>query len=342
MRVRNGLFIGREKFNMQVLDSVDVADNLKHFVIQYYTSTDDIPPVILVEIGFSEKVKLESWLSERRGSRVKIMVPQRGEKVKLVQICRRNADLLLGDIRLKKMKRRDVVSKKLLQLQTDLNMSAAPRRIEAFDNSNIQGSHPVASMVCFVDGKPKKKEYRKFSIKTVDGIDDFGSMTEIVTRRYSRLVKEKKQLPDLVLVDGGKGQLSAGKKALDNLGLSYIPIIGLAKKLEDVFIPGHSEPQNIPKSSPGLFLLREIRDEAHRFAITFHRQKRSKAMVKSELEEIRGMGKERVKKLWSHYKTKEEILKADVDEIYAATKIPKEIIRKIKVKLDAGIASVLK
>lgn len=335
MRVRNGLFIGREKFNMQVLDSVDVADNLKHFVIQYYTSTDDIPPVILVEISFSEKGKLESWLSERRGTCVKILVPQRGEKVKLVQICRRNADLLLGDIRLKKMKRRDVVSKKLLQLQTDLNMSAAPRRIEAFDNSNIQGSHPVASMVCFVDGKPRKKEYRKFSIKTVDGIDDFGSMTEIVTRRYTRLVKEKKQLPDLILVDGGKGQLSAGKKALDDLGLSYIPIIGLAKKLEDVFIPGQSNPQNISKTSPGLFLLREIRDEAHRFAITFHRQKRNKAMVKSGLEEIQGMGEKRVKALWSHFKTKEDILTAEIDDIYTATKIPKEIIHQIKGKLNA-------
>ena len=207
------------------------------------------------------------------------------------------------------------------QLQEDLGLDAPPRRIEAFDNSNIQGAHAVAGMVCFIDGKPRKSEYRKFNIKTVEGIDDFASMREVVGRRYKRVLDEQKSLPDLILIDGGKGQLLAAKSALDVLGLGYVPIIGLAKRLEEVFKPEIAEPQNIAKSSPGLHLLRQIRDEVHRFAITFHRSKRDKKMTLSVFEDIPGMGKRRVQKLWEVFDSLEDIKSASVDlAIQAASK----------------------
>ena len=184
-------------------------------------------------------------------------------------------------------------------------------------------------MVCFIDGKPKKREYRKFNIKTVKGVDDFAMMHEVVSRRYKRVLSDGDPLPDLVLIDGGKGQLSAAKSALDNLGLGYISVVGLAKKLEEVFKPGMSDPQTISKGSPGLFLLRKIRDEVHRFAITFHRLKRSKDMTKSIFDDIKGLGKIKIQRLWSSYKNLEEIRNSSTEDISKKLKVSKEIARKI-------------
>ena len=192
---------------------------------------------------------------------------------------------------IKKIKRNDFLPKTLNELKEVLNMSIIPKRIEAFDNSNLQGTSAVAGMVCFINGKPIKKEYRKFNIKTVDGIDDFESMREIIYRRYSRQIKERNPLPDLILIDGGKGQLSAAKKSIDKLGLGHIAIIGLAKKLEEVYIPNSIYPQNISKTSPALYLLRNIRDEVHRFAITFHKNKRSKKLLESMFDTVNGVEK---------------------------------------------------
>jgi len=275
-------------------------------------------------------VEYEKWLKGIRKKRVQILIPERGEKRKLVEISKRNADLLLGELRLKQAKRKELLTKPVLQLQEDLGMEVAPRRIEAFDNSNIQGGNPVAGMVCFVDGKPRKSEYRKFHIKTVKGIDDFASMREVVTRRYTRQLDEKNPLPDLILIDGGKGQLSAAKSALDALGLGYVPAIGLAKRLEEVFKPGMSEPQNITKSSPGLYLLRAIRDEVHRFAITFHRKTRKKDMTKSIFEEIPGMGKKRIQKLWQEFKSLETIQQSSLNELREKTGFSQKLCKAIK------------
>ena len=210
-------------------------------------------------------------------------------------------------------------------------MEVAPRRIEAFDNSNIQGAYPVAGMVCFVDGKPLKKEYRKFKIKSVSGIDDYESMREVLFRRYSRQLKENNQLPDLILIDGGKGQLSAAKSTLDKLGLGYIRVIGLAKRLEEIYVPESLEPQNISKTSSSIYLLRKIRDEVHRFSVNFHRQIRSKNMTKSILSSIKGLGESRIKLLWRNYNSFSEILLSDAQSIYKCTKIPLKIIKEIKV-----------
>ena len=164
-------------------------------------------------------------------------------------------------------------------LQKDLLLEVPPRRIEGFDNSNIQGKYPVSSMVCFIDGKPKKSEYRKYKIKNVKGIDDFAMMYEVVNRRYKRVLNENLPLPDLIVIDGGKGQLSSAKKALDDLELTFIPIIGLAKRMEEVYKPKLSEPQTISKTSPGMILLKHVRDESHRFALAFHRLLRDKGMI---------------------------------------------------------------
>ena len=199
---------------------------------------------------------------------------------------------------------------------------------------NPTGTNTVASLVCFIDAKPRKSEYRKFKVKTIDGIDDFASMREIVHRRYKRVKKEGTGLPDLILIDGGKGQLSMAVSALRELGLDYLPIIGLAKRLEEVFIPGNSDPQSIHKQSPGLFLLRRIRDEAHRFAISFQKQQRKAAISKSIFHSIKGMGEKRVKMLLKQYSDVKMISnlspKMINKDLGIAVKIAKEIISKAK------------
>jgi excinuclease ABC subunit C len=219
------------------------------------------------------------------------------------------------------------------QLQDDLHLKVPPRKIEAFDISHLGGTNTVASMVCFIDGKPRKTQYRKFKVNTVSGIDDYASMREIVYRRYNRVKKEGVGFPDLILIDGGKGQLSMAVSALRELGLDYLPIVGLAKRLEEVFIPGSSDAQSIHKQSPGLFLLRRIRDEAHRFAITFQKQQRTKTISKSIFHDIKGMGDKRVKKLLLTYNNLKIIANLKPIEIQqdigVSEFIAKSIIRKV-------------
>lgn len=214
----------------------------------------------------------------------------------------------------------------LSALQRDLRLKKIPKKIECFDNSNIQGSDAVASLVVFIDGKPKKNLYRKYIIKTVEGPDDFASMREIIYRRYSRLLEEKEPLPDLIMVDGGKGQLSSAIEVLEELGIKNYEIIGLAKRLEEVFLPGESEAQSIPKTSSSLKLLQHLRDEAHRFAITFHRERRSKRTITTDLLDIKGIGKIIAQKLLSEFKSIDEIKKADENQLA-------EVIGKAKAKL---------
>lgn len=325
LKVRNGFFIGKEKFDLNVNIAIDQNQMTTEFLKQYYTSTQDFPKEILLEDELTESEFLSKWLDKLAEKKISIKVPQRGEKRKLVNICRKNAELLLNEIILKKQRRKELVPAAVQILQEDLAMPVPPRRIEAFDNSNIQGKFPVAGMVVFVDGIPIKKEYRKFNIKTVDGIDDFRSMYEVVYRRYTRQLDEKQKLPDLILIDGGKGQLSSAKSALDHLGLGYIAVIGLAKRLEEVYIPEFSEPQNISKSSPGLLLLRKIRDEVHRFAVSFHRQKRDKNTLQSLLTSVPGMGIFRIKHFWNKFDSINDIQNLSSKEIQGKTGFPKNV-----------------
>jgi len=300
IRIRQGRIFTREKFRLHNIDADD-GKILKHVLTSFYLDGDFIPGEILVPDLPADEKNLLTWLREKRGGTVNLHVPQRGEKAKLLQMATRNARLLLGEWVLERMKRQELVPTSVTQLQEDLQLKAPPRRIEAFDISHLGGTNTVASLVCFLDGKPRKSEYRKFKIKSVVGIDDFAAMREVVIRRYKRQKKEQQPLPDLILIDGGKGQLGMAVSALRELGLEYLVVIGLAKKLEEVFMPGMSDAQSIPKTSPGLFLLRRIRDEAHRFAITFQRQKRVKSATESIFEAIPGIGHKRLKALFATY-----------------------------------------
>ena len=338
MRVRNGILVGREKFNLKISSYFTLRDELDKFLVQYYQLTMDIPSEIIIGYNIESKSQIEEWLKNKKNGKVSIVIPLKGNKKHMLDICIKNNELLLKDMIFKKIKRKEYIPKTLTELKNDLNMEVLPRRIEAFDNSNIQGRSAVAGMVCFIDGKPCKREYRHFNIKTVLGIDDFESMREIIHRRYSRQLKENKGLPDLILIDGGKGQLSAAKSSLDKLGLGYINIIGIAKKLEEIFIPESSEPQNISKTSPSLYLLRKIRDGVHRFSIDFHRRKRSKKMFDSSLLEIKGLGEKRVRLIWKKYDSLKQLSEDSISNINKQTGIPISIIKLIveKTKIEVN------
>ena len=309
VRVRGGRFFSREKIYLRQVRSPEEA--LESVITRFYLDSFDIPREIALPFAVPNEDTIYSWLSEKRERALKIKYPQRGEKARELRVAHQNAKLLLGEWILKKKKRREYIPNSLKQLQDDLQLKAPPRTIEAFDISHLGGTNTVASMVYFKDGKPVKKNYRKYNIKTITGIDDFASVREVVIRRYKRLLKEKSSLPDLILIDGGKGQLSMAVSALRQLGMAYVPVIGLAKRLEEVFLPGQSEPQSISKSSPGLLLLRRVRDEAHRFAVSFQRQKRSKSVKESPFLSISGMGPKRVNNLFIHYQNIADIAKTE-------------------------------
>lgn len=334
MRIRNGLLVGRESFDLKINNNFNISNELDKFIVQYYHLTMDIPSEIIVPFEIENEQNIKDWLFEKFKKRVLIIYPKIGSKKKILQICIRNNELKLKEMLFKKIKRREYIPKILSHLKEALNMPVVPRRIEAFDNSNINGKNPVAGLVCFVNGKPIKKEYRHYNIKTVEGIDDFESMREVVYRRYKRQISEKNKLPDLILIDGGKGQLSAAKSSLDKLGLEYITVIGLAKKLEDVYLPGMSSPQNISKTSSSLYLLRNIRDEVHRYSINFHRLKRSKTLINSNLKDIRGLGDKKIRIIWNNFDSLKNFKDTNLKEIKSKTGFSETLIIKIKKSLD--------
>jgi len=252
---------------------------------------------------------------------VTVTVPKGGDRKKLLELAEKNVNYFLDEIRKKKMLRLEETDdpgrkKILLGLQHDLQLPAVPVHIECFDNSNFQGSFPVSAMVCFKDGLPSKKDYRHYNVKTVQGINDFATMKEVVYRRYKRLKEEQQPLPQLVIIDGGKGQLSAALESIHELGLQgSMTIVGLAKNEEEIFFPGDSEPVKLPYNSESLKLIRRIRDEVHRFGITFHRAKRSKGTFKNELEQIKGIGKNTIDQLLKEHKSVNRIRALGQEEI---------------------------
>ena len=335
LRIRNGRIFSRDKLSFKKLDSDDGL-NIRTIITRFYLDRDFIPRELSLQVKPQNEKGLLEWLRQKRKGAVRFIYPQKGEKAKEIRITLQNAKLLLGEWKLNKEKRKDQVPKILDQLKEDLNLTVPPRRIEAFDISHLGGTNTVASMVCFVDGIPKKKEYRKYNIKSVQNIDDFASIKEVVYRRYKRLKKEKVKLPDLILIDGGKGQLSMALSALRELRFDYIPIIGLAKRLEEVFIPGNSDPQSIHKQSPGLILLRRIRDEAHRFAISFQRSKRKKTVLSSVFSNIPGLGTKRIKILMNEFNGPKDLVSKNEKTINKKTGIPIKICLEI-IKLSKEI-----
>ncbi|ELR69891.1 Excinuclease ABC subunit C [Fulvivirga imtechensis AK7] len=283
-------------------------------------SDEDILGLVAVELRdqhSSEHKEIVSNVPLVLTEHINNTVPKIGDKRKLVELSLKNA----LEYKREKLKSSGKQKKNetLMQLKMDLRLPEIPEYIECFDNSNLQGTTPVASMVCFKDGKPSKKDYRHFNIKTVEGANDFASMKEIVYRRYRRLQEEDLPLPQLIVIDGGKGQLSSACEALREISLyGKIPIIGIAKRLEEIYFPEDSVPIHINKKSPSLFLLQRVRDEAHRFAITFHRQKRSKASFNTELESIKGIGKETTDKLLKQYKSTRKIKELSLKQLSEA------------------------
>ena len=328
LRIRNGKIFSRDSLHLKQL-TTSKEDILKTVITRFYMDSDFLPEEISLQYPPSDESGLRLFLKEKNKRRVGLIYPKIGEKAKELRVTMQNANLLLGEWKLDMQRRKDIVPKVLEQLKQDLNMDIPPKRIEGFDVSHLGGTNTVASMVCFIDGKPKKSEYRKFNIKSIKGIDDFASIREVVIRRYKRVKEEKKPVPDLILIDGGKGQLSMALSALRELGMDYISIIGLAKKLEEVYIPGNSEPQNIKKTSSSLILLRRIRDEAHRFAITFQKMKRRKDLTRSIYEDIKGLGKKRLKVLLQNFNGPKEISKLTPELIKGKTGIPIEIVKEI-------------
>ena len=329
IRVRNGHLIGSNKFNIKIHNDDDISEITKIFLQQYYSSTFDLPQEVLVDVDINEKSELETWLSDLKKTKVKIFKPIRGEKKELVKMCRKNCDLHIKEVVIKKSNSFDHISKKITSLKKSLNIETYPKRIEAFDISHISGNFQVGGMVSYIDGKPCKKEYRKFKINHKQGNNDYLSISEVIFRRYSRIKNENGVFPDLILIDGGKGQLSSAKKSLVSLKLDHIPVIALAKKIEEVFIPDSNNPLSISKTSPALLLLREIRDEVHRYSIKFHRSLRSKSLFQSKLTKIRGVGKKRFENLISKYGSLSELKKKTEIEISRDTKIPIDICRNI-------------
>jgi len=298
-KIREGKVIGRQHYYMNSVEGKTDSEILETLVERYYMDAVDIPKEIVLSFDIEDRTVVEQWLSLKRSGGVAFKIPEHGELTKLLEMCKKNAKFLLDELKIQKLKQKDFIPAAVRSLQRDLRMEKPPRRMECFDISHFQGTETVASMVVFVDGKPKKSEYRKFKIKTVAPADvnDFASMKEVVFRRYKRVLEEALDMPDLIMVDGGKGQLSSALESLKELNIVNHPIISLAKKLEDVFVPNQSEPIPIPKSSSALRLLQQVRDEAHRFAITFHRSLRDKRTLQTELDLIQGVGKKRAKEL---------------------------------------------
>ncbi|MGA7838560.1 MAG: excinuclease ABC subunit UvrC, partial [Ignavibacteriaceae bacterium] len=328
--IRSGKLTAKKQLKLAIDENEAPEEIYAAAVKFYYGEFVEIPKEILLEVAPTDKDTISTWLSERSERKVKIVVPKKSsDALSLIRMCKQNAILQLKEIQIQKMKNQGNVPYSLSALQRDLRLNKLPKKIECFDISNLQGTDTVASMVVFVDGKPKKSLYRKFIIKTVEGPDDFSSMREVIERRYKKLKEENEILPDLIMVDGGKGQLSSAVSVLDELGFEKYNIIGLAKRLEEVFFPDNSEPESIPKTSSGLKLLQQVRDEAHRFAITFHRARRSKRTITSELGEIKGIGKSTTDKLLKDLGSLKAIKEADIEKLTKAVgKAKAELLKK--------------
>ena len=336
IRIRNGFIYSREKISLQNLFGSE-SDTFKTVITRFYMGSNLIPSFISLPKKPDNHNDLLSWLCTEKGAKVRFEYPKIGEKARELRITLKNAELLLNEWIIKRKKYKEHIPKTLIQLKDDLNLQVSPKNIEAFDVSHLGGTNTVASMVSFINGKPRKTNYRKYDIKSVNMIDDFASIREVVYRRYNRLKNESSSFPDLILIDGGKGQLNMATSALRDLGLDYIPVVGLAKRLEEVFVPGNPDAQVIHKDSLGLILLRRVRDEAHRFAVSFQRDKRSRAMLESPLLKIKGIGDKTIEKLFIEFNGSEELACQSPDDISKKIGVPIKLSKEI-IKISKRIA----
>jgi len=315
MEIRDGNILGKKDYMMGGVQYTSSREMLAKFLIQYYLRTTWLSPEIHLPEIPEDANDIEMLFAERRNGKFSFVYPKRGEKSRLLKMTAMNARMILSKTIEKRDRKRDTISGIIRAMEKDLKLKKVPRTIACIDISHLHGTDTVGSLVFFRDGKPEKKEYRHFKISTVDGIDDFASMREVVRRYFTKRLEEKREMPDLLLVDGGKGQLSSAELILDELGLKDQAVAGLAKRLEEIFLPGVSDPQNIPKTSSSIHLLQRIRDEAHRFAITYQRKLRKKRIVSSSISKIRGVGPRKTVDLLKHFGSVEAIRNADIEEI---------------------------
>ncbi len=350
--IRGGKLIGREYFLMEGTDDNPDANVIAEFIKQFYDQTPTVPPQVLLPHEVEEAQIIRQWLNSRRGGKkVEIKIPQRGQKRELVQMAAENATDTLTALQAQWEADEHRQTQALTELHETLRLPKAPKRIECYDISTMQGTATVGSMVVFDQGVPDKGQYRRFNIRSVVGPDDFASMEEMLRRRFRRWQSAQEAaaagtpgkkpdrsfsaLPDLIIIDGGKGQLSRATKVLEEFGLfDVVPVVGLAKREEEIFVPGKSRSILLPRKSEGLYLVQRIRDEAHRFAITAHRKQRSKLGITSQLDVIPGIGPARRKALMSHFGSIDAIRQASEEELAAAPKMNTSTAAAVKAHLQ--------
>ncbi|MGQ9566418.1 MAG: excinuclease ABC subunit UvrC [Anaerolineae bacterium] len=344
--VRNGKLLGREYFLLEGTEGEPDEEIMSAFLKQFYSGAAHIPREILLPERVDEAIVIEQWLRDRRGRKVSLRVPQRGKARDLVRMAQENALETLKMLRAEWAALNGRITEAMGELQAALGLPDPPNRIEAYDISNIQGTLATGSMVVFVQGKPHKSAYRRFRIRTVEGADDYAMMREVLQRRFRRAVEPEGQeapqpgsrdeekwhiLPDLVLVDGGKGQLGIALQVLEEFGLQErVHVVALAKEREELFLPGQPEPVRLPEGSQALFLVQRVRDEAHRFALTYHRDLRTRRTLTSLLDQIPGIGPERRKRLLRQFGSLEAIREASEEGLAAVPGISRELARRIK------------
>ncbi len=335
--VRSGKLIGREGFTIQGTRSV--ADNqvMTEFIKQFYNSAGYLPPLILLQFPVEDKTTIENWLSGKRGSKVRIRIPSRGAKKRLVDIVAENTVRGLQQLKIKQLSSPAKLEAALEEIKNKLGLPGLPLRMEGYDISSIQGKASVGSMVVFDNGKPQTSRYRRFRIKTVPAADDYGMLREVIRRRFSHFMDNATSFtdswavkPDLVLIDGGRGQLNTVLQAMDEMGIKSIPVISLAKENEQIFTPRRANPLSLPATSPGLQLLQRLRDEAHRFAISYHRNVRKKQSFTSALDSIPGIGPRRKRNLLCRFNSVAAIKEATLEELANTKGLNVNIARKIK------------
>ena len=359
---RSGKLVGREFFILQGTRDSSSGEVMSSFLQQFYESSPHVPAEIIAEVEPDDRAVMLQWLKEKRGASVTMTVPKRGEKLRLVEMVKQNAKEVLEQQRIKWLTDSQKTQLALEELQEALNLAAPPQRIECYDISNTQGTNSVGAMVVFEAGRPKNSEYRRFKIKSVEGPDDFASHQEVLRRRFraasgkaaqvSASVRDEVEgssggdgtgdeaaqdvqlqhdwaMPNLIIIDGGKGQLSAAMEVLQELHID-VPTVGLAKENEEIFTPGSPDPIILPRSSQGLYLVQRIRDEAHRFGITYHRKLRSDRTFKSVLDEIPGIGPKRKKALMKHFGSIRAISAASIDDLAALDGMTRDAAEKVK------------
>jgi excinuclease ABC subunit C len=333
--IRSGKLIGRESFLLQGTRYEEPGQIMASFIKQFYASSPHIPPLLLLQHPVEDMAMIESWLQGKRGGKVNIQVPRRGNKRQLMKIVAENAQQGLEQLKIKQLASPTALSAALEEIKRELRLPRLPSRLEGYDISDIQGMAAVGSMVVFDKGKPKSSHYRRFRIKTVSAANDYAMLQEVLRRRFKRASVASASdtwaiLPDLVLIDGGKGQLSAARGAMEEMGAGSVPVASLAKENEEIFTPQRSEPIILPRSSPGLQLLQRLRDEAHRFALGYHQRVHKRETFASVLDTIPGVGPKRKRALLRQFGSVTAIKEAPVEKLAAARGMTESLAKKIK------------